>query len=76
MGAYRDSTKIDLNYGEAIVEMRSIKNISAEALSIMLPNLNKILKGKFLVQEVLIKEEKFSLLQQVKALFNYLNNVL
>lgn len=77
MGAYKDDTQIDLEYGEAIVELRGIRKIGAFALSKM--QLPEQLSGAFLSQPLLSVPNQWgevlrevSLSESVEKLFAFI----
>jgi hypothetical protein len=81
MGAYKDNGKVDLTYGEAIVEMRQIREINSKSVAsikgILVDELNgnkgtiddKVVRGEFLVNNT-------TLLEHANALFSLLNKPL
>lgn len=66
MGAYTDRLELDLSYGEAILEMRSIKNISSHSLQAM----GLDARGGF---GTLLTNSERSLEEDAESLFSILN---
>ena len=68
MGAYRSDEGFDRNFGEAIVEIRSIKSISVSALQKM--GVSDRISRKFLTgEESPLQDHAFALLSLLEQLF-------
>lgn len=80
MGAYKNNGRIDLSYGEAIVELRQIKEINNETIQAIKRIIVEELKGDpDTIDEVVVRGEflvqNASLLNQANALFSLLKKI-